>query len=131
MNMIGLLFSPLGRWAMVAVVLAALVGLNTCTAKDRNDWKEQAGFWKGRAVGWNAAYVVSEKRRKLEQRQAVAAISETQGACDARVAEARRSARVIRQIVERPVARDENNCPRRGIVTAADGLSDALRPPSR
>ena len=116
----------------IALALAAAVVLSLGLAKCQADRAHRAevdrDFWKGRAVGWNRAYVASEKKRKAEQGRAVSAISDEQGRCDARVAAARRSAQTIRQIIERPVPNDANGCPVRGVVTADDGLRDALQP---
>lgn len=117
-------------WRIIAILVLAvglLLGLNTCTAKDRNHWRSAALDYKRASEGWRASFKASEKLRRSEQRRAVSAISEAEGACDARVDQARRSARTIRQIIERPVATDANNCPLRPVV-GTDSLRDALQP---
>lgn len=73
------------------------------------------------------AFTRSEAARKAEQKNAVAAINEAAGACDARVDDARRSARTIREIVTREVPRDPQGCPVRSLVPAGD-VRDALQP---
>jgi len=127
MNALAILFSPLGRWLMVAVAIGGLVGLNQCTAKSRDHWKAEDAKHVSELRAARLEIAESERRRKAEQRRAVAAISEAEGACDARVDQARRSARTIRQIIERPVATDANNCPLRPVV-GTDSLRDALQP---
>ena len=116
---------------IILALIAALVlslGLAKCQGdraaraeKDRDAWKLVAEVWE---TSFNAA----EQRRKAEQKRAVSAISDEQGRCDARVDAARRSSRTIRQIVTREVPVDAKNCPVRGVVTADDGLRDALQP---
>jgi hypothetical protein len=128
MNPIAILFSPLGRWLMVLVAFGALVGLNQCTAKDRDHWKKAANDYKQAAEGWRNSFDMSEARRKTEQGMAVGAINAREDACDVRVNQARASARTIRQIVTREVPRDPQGCPVRAVVPTGD-LRNALQPP--
>jgi len=68
---------------------------------------------------------LSEKRRAAEYAQAKTAVSEALSACEARVAEAHRSATVINRIVTRPASVDpKTNCPVRALIGAGE-LRDA------
>jgi hypothetical protein len=93
----------------------------------RDGWRVAADNWKTASVGWEAAFRKSERLRKAEQRQAVAAVDAVQSQCDARVKQARASAKVIREIVNAPVKYDANNCPVR-VTIPTDRLRDALQP---
>lgn len=79
-------------------------------------------------AGLRTSLAASEKNRAAEFAGAKAAVSEAALACDARVAEARRSQRVIRSIVEKPVPSDPGtHCPVPDRVSA-DELRNALQP---
>jgi hypothetical protein len=112
--------------AGLALILAA-GGYLVWIHADRDHWRGEAETWKVAAARYKAAHAASESRRAAEAGQAVKAVSEAEIACDARVAQARRSAQAIRTIIEREVPRDPNGCPVRQLVDP-DSLRDALRP---
>lgn len=78
--------------------------------------------------GWKAAYEGSEAQRLADSKSAIKAATEASGVCDARVAEARRSARVIEKIVTKEPTYDASRCPVRERVDSRL-LSDALQAP--
>lgn len=92
----------------------------------RDSWRVAADNWKTASEGWEAAFKKSERLRKEEQRQAVAAVNADQMQCDARVRQARAAAKVIKEISYAPVKTDPAGCPVRGVV-GADRLRDALQ----
>lgn len=78
--------------------------------------------------GLRASVVASEGIRATEYANAKQAVSDAQSQCDAQVAEARRSQRVIRQIVEKPVVIDpQTHCPVPDRI-GSDELRNALQP---
>jgi len=75
-----------------------------------------------------ASFAASESLRGQEHAQATQAVAAAEAACQARIAAARRSAVVIRNLVEKPVATDPNtHCPLRALIGAVE-LRDALQP---
>jgi hypothetical protein len=94
---------------------------------NRDEWRDVAGRWKANARGWQAAFKKAEERRVEEQAASRAAVNAEALQCDARVKQARASAKVIREIAYAPVKADAAGCPLRGII-GADRLRDALQP---
>lgn len=86
-----------------------------------------AASWRASSDGWKASFERAEGLRREEAGQAQSAVNADRLACDARVAAARRSTSVIREIVTQEAPHDPNNCPVRSIVTA-DRLRDIIRP---
>jgi hypothetical protein len=93
-------------------------------AQNRDAWRVAADDWKDAASGWEKSFRKSERLRAEENVQARAAVNETALQCDARVKQARASAKVIREILDRPV-KVKDGCPVRGVV-GADDLGRAL-----
>lgn len=94
---------------------------------DRDRWRVAAGDWKGHAVAWERHSRGVAKLRRAEGRQAVNAVQEASRACDARVADARKSSAAIRTIIQKVPTYDQNHCPVRERVDPGL-LRDALRP---
>lgn len=129
--MIGLrAYLALGGAAALLIVGGLHLAGDAATQRDRDTWRTAARDYKAAAEGWQRSYRASEDIRAAEKAEGRAAASEASSACDARVAEARRSARAIERIVTKEPARDQNGCPRRDLVPA-DWLSDALKAPAR
>lgn len=100
----------------------------------RDAWRKNSRQWQANAGGWRESFREAERRRARENARAQDAVDDFEKTCRARVDVARRSARAIETIVTREVPRDPQGCPVRGIVRAADGLSDAVggtAPPAR
>lgn len=126
--MIGLrTYLALGGAAAILVVGGLHFAGDAATQRDRDTWRTAARDFKAAAAGWEASYRRSEGLRAEEGQQANNAATEASSACDARIAEARRSARAIERIITKEPARDQNGCPRRELVDAGQ-LRDALRP---
>jgi len=96
---------------------------------DRDGWRDKARDWMAYGRAEKAAFDKSEQLRKAERHQAVGALDAERGACDARVARARASAAIIREIVTRevPHAATAPGCPDPGLVDPGQ-LRDALQP---
>ena len=92
--------------------------------QERDAWRVAADDWKAAAGGWEKSFRKSERLRNEENLQARVAVNETALQCDARVKQARTSAKVIREILDRPV-RVKDGCPVRGVL-GADDLGRAL-----
>lgn len=92
----------------------------------RDDWKANADKWEKNAGAWRASFGKSEGLRKLEGIRSQAIVDGQQQECDARVKQARASAKVIKEIAYAPVKVDAGGCPVRGVV-GADRLRDALQ----
>jgi hypothetical protein len=88
-------------------------------------WHDAAVKWKANSEGWEASYRASEANRVSETTTARNAVGEANSACSRRIAEATRSTRAIRSIVNAPVT----SCAGRPVVSA-DRLRDALAGPS-
>jgi hypothetical protein len=88
-------------------------------------WKLAAHDYRVASRTWEGHFHKSEGLRSEEARQANNALSQEQDACDARVASAQASAKVIRKIISRPVKMDAQGCPVRTMVGVAD-LAAAL-----
>lgn len=124
--------------AVIAALLAAgaaadrftpIIGANARIAHfkhERDAWRVAADNWETAATGWKKAFAKSEDLRSEETDQARQAVNETALQCDARVRQARASAKVIREIVNAPIKLDADRCPIRPIV-GADRLRDALQ----
>lgn len=80
------------------------------------------------AAAWELSFRSSEAARKGDQHAAAAAVTAANQACDTRLAEARRSTKVIERIVNAPAKLDASGCPVRGLVDPGE-LRDALNPP--
>lgn len=76
------------------------------------------------AAGWEASFRGAEALRGAEHGAAVTAAQVASGACEARVAAARRSAASIDALVRRPparvAARPDGTCPAREVITGAE-----------
>lgn len=94
--------------------------------QDRDAWRISSEAWQGAARGWETAFKKAERLRAEENVQARHAVNETALQCDARVKQARASAKVIREIAYAPVKADAAGCPVRGVV-GAERLRDALQ----
>lgn len=99
-------------------------------AHARDAWRVASDNWKTAAAGWEGSFRKSERWRAEETVQARRAVNETSLQCDARVRQARASAKVIRDIAYAPVKADAAGCPIRGVVSA-DRLRDALQAEAR
>ena len=86
-----------------------------------------AKAWEGHARGWMASFHAAEAIRRDESANSRMATDQLVAQCDARVAEARRSARVIERIVTKEPTYDENRCPVRSLVDPGE-LRRALQP---
>lgn len=94
---------------------------------NRDGWRAAAGKWEEAAGGWQKSFRKSERLRAEENVQARAAVNATALQCDARVKQARASAKVIKELVDLPVRSDAMGCPLRGIIGSA-ALARALQP---
>lgn len=94
---------------------------------ERDQASTRATQWETSSHGWEASFRASDALRAGETARANAGINADQTACEARVAEARRSATSIRTIVRTEPARDQNNCPVRQPIPN-QRLRDALQP---
>lgn len=92
-------------------------------------WRAKAADSARVASGWAASFRGSETLRAGEVATARAATASLAQQCDARVAEARRSARVIERIVTKEPTYDENRCPARELVDPRL-VRDALSAPA-
>lgn len=90
-------------------------------------WEKSAGDWRKASRGWESSFRKSEDNRKVEQDRAVDSVDLERKACTARVAEARRSARVIETIITKEPTYDANLCPVRELVDPGQ-LRQALDP---
>src|SRR3954471_24472011 len=117
-------------YAAIAVILSVLGGAawHKHVVTQRNDAWAQVRNLGERLKLSDAAARASEANRKTEHTAAVSALADAGKACDARVAEARRSAGAIKTIVEKPHAVDPaSHCPVPDLVPARE-LRDALQP---
>lgn len=96
---------------------------------NRDGWREAAWRWELAAGGWQKSFKKSERLRGEERAASLTAVNANALQCDARVKQARASAKVIREIAYAPVKADAAGCPIRGII-GADRLRDALQPGS-
>lgn len=112
--------------AGATAILLALLYVRALAA-DRDHQRDLAAAWKGHAVAWERHSRGVAKLRRAEGRQAVNAIQEAGRACDARVADARKSSAAIRTIIQKVPTYDQNHCPVRERVDPGL-LRDALRP---
>ena len=127
---------PLAPWIAAGVCGALLVwflpvvgfGAQIVRAELKADtWEKSAGDWRKAARGWESSFRSSEANRTKEQDRAVDSVDLERKACTARIAEARRSARVIETIVTKEPTYDANRCPVRELVDP-DRLREALDP---
>ena len=129
---------PFSPWILVAVLGAVvwafipIIGPRAVAARQDAQidmLTKAATAWERSALGWQRSWSLSEGRLGLEGQNAREAASEAAIVCNARVAQARASARVIEKIVTKEPTYDENRCPRRELVPA-DQLRDAISPPA-
>lgn len=129
---------PFAPWILVAVLgavawtWAPVIGPRAVAARQAAQidmLTKAATAWERSALGWQRSWSLSEGRRGLEGQNAREAASEAANVCNARVAQARASARVIEKIVTKEPTYDESRCPRRELVPA-DQLRDAISPPA-
>ena len=130
--------APFAPWILVAILgavvwtWAPVIGPRAVAARQDAQidmLTKAATAWERSALGWQRSWSLSEGRRGLEGQNAREAASEAASVCNARVAQARASARVIEKIVTKEPTYDENRCPRRELVPA-DQLRDAISPPA-
>jgi hypothetical protein len=119
------------KWFGIGFLVLALTitGLRLNNAKsDLTKARAQIVTLNASVKAAGAALKASEALRGAEHGDAIKAVQGAQEACSAQVAEARRSQKVIRQIVDRPVPTDPvTHCPAPKAITAAD-LRSALEP---
>lgn len=127
---------PFAPWIAAGVCGALLVwflpvvgfGAQIVRAElEADTWKQSAADWRTSSRGWESSFRSSEANRKVEQDRAVDSVEDERKACTARIAEARRSARVIETIVTKEPTYDANRCPVRELVDPGQ-LREALDP---
>ena len=130
------IMSALAPWVLAAVVGALLWTFTPILGPaaryerleaDRDMRATAAKAWEGHARGWMASFHGAEGLRRDERADSRMATDQLVAQCDARVAEARRSARVIERIVTKEPTYDENRCPVRSLVDPGE-LRRALQP---
>lgn len=94
------------------------------------DWRGATETWEANAKAWEASFRKAEAYRAQEHAAAVAAVNQAQAACDARVAQARKSALAIHNLVTKEVPRDPQGCPVRQLVDPRE-LRNAIGAPPR
>jgi hypothetical protein len=113
------------------IALAVVMAFAGWTMKIRSDeaakWRPKLEAAQKLAKGWETSFRASEGLRAKEAATARQAVDAVQLQCDARVKQARASAKVIRGIINAPIKLDAGNCPIRPLV-GADVLRDALQP---
>lgn len=116
---------------ILLVILAVFLHFRNDAAmvKDRDAYKASAVEWKRSAESWKASYEAQKSLRDQEANRASTAMTEANASCDARVAEARRSAKAIKEIVYAEPKRDPAGCPVRSLVDP-DKLRHALGTPA-
>lgn len=119
----------IGAAAFIALVIALHFVGDHATRKDRDDYKAAAAEWKRKAEGWKASYEAQKAIRAQEQVAATNAVTEANKSCQARVDQARRSAKAIKEIVYVEPKRDAAGCPVRSLVDP-DRLRDAIGAPA-
>ncbi len=82
--------------------------------------RDEAADVRRQSAGWAASYRQAEALRLREHGEAVATAQAAAGACDVRIAEARRSAGAIVRLVQRPPAHDAAGCPAREVIGGAE-----------
>ncbi len=80
------------------------------------------------AEGWRRAHGALEARQLLARQAAIGEAASAAGACESRIAGARRSAAAIAALVSRPPAEDGRGCPVREIL-GGDELDAVLPQP--
>lgn len=93
---------------------------------NRDGWRDAAWQWELAAGGWQKSFRKAERLRAEENVQARNAVNATTLQCDARVKQARASAKIIKEIVNAPVKLDADRCPIRPVI-GTDRLRDALQ----
>ena len=134
--MIRAALTALAPWALAAVVGALLwtwtplIGPAARYARleaDRDAKAAAAKAWEAHARGWMASFHAAEAIRRDERADSRMATEQLAAQCDARVAQARQSARVIERIVTKEPTYDETRCPVRSLVDPGE-LRRALQP---
>lgn len=123
-------YAAAGALAVGLATFTPVIGFNARMDRleaSRDTWKAGAEKWEKATGAWQASYALSETRRATERKDSLKAVEAMQGECTVRVAEARRSSRAIRSLVNAPVKTDATGCPARAIMDA-DGVLDALQP---
>lgn len=126
----GKLLSSPATWIIGVIVGAALtinvlrLDLNTANA-NAAAWRKASDAWSANAGAWKASFTASERIRAREQSTANTAASTLSTQCDARVAEARRSAAAINTLVTKAPTYDASHCPVRSLFDHGS-LRDAL-----
>jgi hypothetical protein len=113
------------------IALAVVLAFAGWTLKIRHDeaakWRPKLEAAQKLAKGWEASFRASEGLRVKEAGIARQAVDAVQLQCDARVKQARASAKVIKELVYAPIKLDANRCPVGGMLDP-DRLRDALQP---
>ncbi|QFU30256.1 hypothetical protein [Brevundimonas sp. Bb-A] len=134
--MIRAALTALAPWALAAVVGALLwtwtplIGPAARYARlesDRDAKAAAAKAWEAHGRGWMASFHAAEGIRRDERQNSRMATEQLAAQCDARVAQARQSARVIERIVTKEPTYDETRCPVRSLVDPGE-LRRALQP---
>lgn len=134
--MIRAALTSVAPWALAAVVGALLwtwtplVGPAARHARlesDRDAKAAAAKAWEAHARGWMTSFHAAEGIRRDERQNSRMATEQLVAQCDARVALARQSARVIERIVTKEPTYDETRCPVRSLVDPVE-LRRALQP---
>lgn len=119
----------IGLGVLLALLTSALAW-HKIVVTQRDTWQQAALTSEAAFASERASFAAEKANRDTERTSDQTAVSEAATACDQRVAEARRSASVIRTIVEKPVASDPiTHCPVADLV-GADELRSALEHPS-
>jgi hypothetical protein len=88
-------------------------------------WRKSSDAWSAAALGWRSSFHAAETVRRIETRQAIAAVEAGAAQCSARVAEARRASLAIHALTTKEPAYDADHCPVRSMYDP-DRLRDAL-----
>lgn len=125
------MYGAIAAAGAVAWTYVPLIGphaVETRLGKDVDTWKAAEAKWEAAANGWQASFKSSEAIRDQETSTARAAVNSDAQACDARVAEARRSISALQALTRKePTLDPATHCPVRALMPD-DGLRDALQP---
>lgn len=137
-KLLGDLLSPLAavKGYVTVAMLAAVtvfVGIHLAhdavTKADLVKTKTSLGAWQTYGVAEKAAFDGEHQGRLADQHTAQASANAGDAQCSARVAEARRSASAITELLNKEPAHDpQTSCPMRSLMDAGQ-LRDALDPP--
>lgn len=97
---------------------------------DRDKWRMAAHDYKRASGLWKARWTAEAGQRDADFAKAVAAVSEAESACSARVRAARKSEAAIHKLMARPVRVDAQGCPA-PVIWRSDVLQASIRPEAR